>query len=174
MEGSGTFPNALKKGSFFFFLSSSLSSLFSHLTPLSSSGPITVEKKEVYLGKTKKIRNRRHVVLDSDLTLYIFKSIRDEGSSAVAELSLKDGMTIYQPAEDGEKKKEEKVFTLYLTLTPDDTTDAVVSSGWRFILPTAKAFREWVGLFEAHTLCLLTYNPPVVCFLSFFPFNWLG
>ena len=95
----------------------------------------------------------------------MFKSVKDETGSPVSEMSLKDGVTIYQEGE--EKKGGEKSFTIYATLTPEDTTDNVVNSAWRFILPSENVFQDWVGMFEAHTLCLLTFNPPVVCYCCF-------
>ena len=120
------------------------------------------------------------MVLDQDLTLYLFKSAKEEESSPLSSLPLKDGATIYQKREkekeekrekeggggeggEGvEKKRGEKVVELYGTLTPEETTEAVVGGGWRLVMSSEKVLEEWIEVLEAHTLCVLTFNPPVV------------
>ena len=76
--------------------------IYTYIYTFPTIGQITVETKQLYLGKHKKVRNLRHVVFDSDLTLYMFKSVKDEGGSPISEISLKEGMTIYQ---EGEERK---------------------------------------------------------------------
>ena len=120
------------------------------------------------------------MILDHDCTLYLFKSAKEEEiSPPLSSLSIKDGLTIYQKDEkkggegggkegggrgEAEGGGGERVVEFYATLTPEETTEGVVGGGWRLVMSSEKVLEEWVEVLEAHTLCVLTFSPPVVSF----------
>ena len=136
MEGDEAYPNALKKGS------------------------LTLEQKTNLISKSK--RTRRWFVLDENLVLHQFKSTKEEGSAPISSMSLKEGVTVERRVDDDAEKKKELVFTLYQTITPDDTVQSVISGALRLIAPSQRVFDEWIKVLETHARCIVTSVPPTI------------